>query len=471
MAGAGDCVAGTASVVGAREVASLGYGSEPRVLRYVAAPGERNRVRVVFGREFVVVRDSAGVAPGGGCRQFEPPRAGAVRCALRETDTGDCSLPGCKSVVYAFLGDLGDSVVLGDRGLPGGVLFGGPGDDELRGGSGHNVFVGGQGDDLEVGFGDLDLFDQGKRANGSDTLIPSGIDPTVSYEHRRRGVWVDLEGDRDDGQRGERDRVLPRVGEVTLRGGHGSDRLVGGRDRDELVGGPGRDSLAGGPGNDGLYVDSQEPARPHFRGGTSADRADGGPGADYVIGNRGPNRLSGGSGYDTLFAGPGADHITGRDRSPDVVHCGPGGDTAALDGQDYFFARPVDRCEGVRRVHPATAALAGGTGEGDTYATERGGNANIACPPDAPSRCRGQVRFVYRGVVLGAGAFNTRHGFEHSVDIRITPRGRRLIRRETHLEAVALVISRDRFGVVRTTRTSRIPVDDSTADEIFEDDT
>jgi Ca2+-binding RTX toxin-like protein len=130
---------------------------------------------------------------------------------------------------------------------------------------------------------------------------------------------------------GGRDAISGTARGDVLRGLGGDDRLAGRDGRDRLYGGRGRDRLYGGDGGDVLR---------------------GGPGRDRLAGGRGRDLLRGGSGDDTIRA---------RDGRRDLVSCGPGRDRATLDARDEIVgatdAKPLGRCETVRRPAPPDASL------------------------------------------------------------------------------------------------------------------
>jgi Ca2+-binding RTX toxin-like protein len=100
-----------------------------------------------------------------------------------------------------------------------------------------------------------------------------------------------------------------------------------------------------------------------FSGSAKADRITGTTGADLIYGlggadvllglngndvlngGRGNDLLDGGRGLDRLFGGPGNDTLRARDGRRDVVDCGPGRDSAAVDRIDR-----VSGCERVKRT-------------------------------------------------------------------------------------------------------------------------
>lgn len=104
--------------------------------------------------------------------------------------------------------------------------------------------------------------------------------------------------------------TLPSLGEAaSKRGTAGPDTLTGTAGPDTLSGRGGPDTLSGRAGVDELL------------GGPGGDRLTGGPATDYLLG------------------GPGNDRLRARDRSADVVNCGPGSsDLAVVDRSDKVAA-------------------------------------------------------------------------------------------------------------------------------------
>jgi hypothetical protein len=206
-------------------------------------------------------------------------------------------------------------------------LAGGSGDDSLRGG---DVFTfrirlaGGAGNDRMWATGYEVVFDEGRRPNGSDSMtgprtseqLPSAW---VDYGARRRSIHADLAGDRDDGERGERDRIAGGID--SIRGGWGDDRLVG------------------GPGDDALVATilSRRRTLPGalVLPGRTADRVSGGGGIDFLEGSAGPNLLVGGGGADVIWAMGGSDLVRAADGDVDEVHCGDGRDGIREDRIDF----------------------------------------------------------------------------------------------------------------------------------------
>ena len=104
-------------------------------------------------------------------------------------------------------------------------------------------------------------------------------------------------------------------GPDVMRGLGGNDRLFGLAGNDQLLGGIGNDLLNGGIGNDRL------------------------------LGGVGNDRIIGGPGRDTIEGSPGNDAIEARDKTRDIINCGPGQDTVIADRIDTVSRN----CETIRR--------------------------------------------------------------------------------------------------------------------------
>jgi len=453
--------AGTVDVVRARDARAPDVALEPRVLRYVAGAGERNEVGIMelerSERDLVRVRDAAGVEPGPGCRRSVTNEPTVAVCSFSAPGEDETDHPN----VLVLLGDGSDTLRVRDEGL-GAAVLAGSGDDSIVGGTQNNFYDLGTGEDEVSSQGRRDVVDEGPRRNGSDDIRLDGLEAVISYSRRRRGVAVDLDRRADDGEAGERDRVVGlETHDVTagaqVIGGRGPDRLRGDVEANVILGGGGCDVLRGGAGSDYLSVDGYVGfGRRRIGRSRTADRADGGPGPDRLYGNRGPNRLAGGPGRDVLNGGPGNDRLGARDRFPDSVTCGRGADRVALGALDFFSNRGADRCERPRRTVPAAAIVFGlpDPDRGEIYiGDQRSAFVSVGCPGDAPRHCRGVLRLVHRGHELGRARFRLRRGFRRGVSLRLSRSGRRRVIRRGGLSKVsAIATSRDRTGAWRATR-------------------
>jgi Ca2+-binding RTX toxin-like protein len=301
--------------------------ADAAAVHYMAGPGEANRVTIDFDPSGIAIQDTgATITPGSGCVSIAPNR---VRCADPD------------GVIEAALGDgddflssnVEDRSVLrggdGDDRIDGGsnsfdsieYLFGGPGNDVLRGRRGDDVLNGGPGADLMSGGTSCDAELAG--------LCFTHLD-TVTYAGRVKRVHADADIEAaDDGERGEGDTIIADVEEIV--GGKGNDVLGGittnifsfsdprppigmvleGRAGDDILRGTkGRDFIFGGSGDDRL------------RGFGRADTLSAGRGNDRLVGGAGRDRLHGGRGEDRLFA---------RDHRRDRVNGGRGRDAARID--------------------------------------------------------------------------------------------------------------------------------------------
>jgi hypothetical protein len=169
---------------------------------YLAAPGERNEVRVLAHEVGVRFAGTTPLVAGDHC------------FAVDHTDVRCGPLGPVGLVVRAQTGDDDDFVFARIAHVARERIALGRGDDRARG---YGMIMGGPGrDDLRVVVRGNALFHGGR---GEDVLVGG----------RRRDL---------------------------LAGGVGPDLLVGGRRFDELDGGPGRDQIAGGRGPDAVFADA-----------------------------------------------------------------------------------------------------------------------------------------------------------------------------------------------------------------------
>ncbi len=242
--------AGVFAEAGQAATVEMRPGDFDEFIRYVGGPGERNDVvfeEVEDSRPaaFVVRDTGAPLAVGDGCVSIDPHTAACVTTS------------GSVSHVRARLGDGDDGLRLVTRSDAFLVAYGGPGDDRLLGGTkGDRLDGGGGTDELHGGAGNDALKDgdrdgaEGPARPGPDVLDGGPGRDHLTYDHRTRGVRVDLADARPDGAAGELDR-LSAIESVT--GGAGDDRLAGNARANVLVGGGGRNRLTGRGGNDDLY--------------------------------------------------------------------------------------------------------------------------------------------------------------------------------------------------------------------------
>lgn len=154
------------------------------------------------------------------------------------------------------LGDGDDTATIDPHNSAYASVYGGDGNDVLRG-SDSAVFYGGNGNDRLVGGGGVwDLGPYG--GPGNDTITGCATD---CYG-----------GPGNDSLTGtdETNNLYGEDGNDTLHGKGDADSLYGGKGNDRLYGDQGNDTLFGNSGNDALY------------GGTGTDKLSGGPGTDKV---------------------------------------------------------------------------------------------------------------------------------------------------------------------------------------------
>ena len=338
-------------------------------VRYVGA-GEQNRVQIARGPggEYTVADPSVRVRVGAGC--VSTGRNTAV-CNGQITGATLVGAGGSDRLLATFL----EVPVTLDGGDGNDTLVGGGANDLLDGDDGTDTLIGLGGRDEMRGDDDADRMDGGPGGDVADG--GTGTD-TVDYSSATGPLAIDLDGNADDGESGEADRVEADVERViggpfddriaaisgthTLIGGAGNDVLAGGSGVDRLEGGDGDDRLNGGVGSDVLdggegsdvadYAGRFDPVDLDLRAGTavtdrgsgtrrvretdnlfSFEAARGSSHSDVLRGGPGPNVLVGGRGNDVLDGGPGADALIGgggRDRADYSSRRAPV--TVTLDG-------------------------------------------------------------------------------------------------------------------------------------------
>jgi Ca2+-binding RTX toxin-like protein len=300
-------------------------------LTYVADPGEANDVTIRYGPSFVteIVDEGATITVGPGCSSIAP-------------DTARCS---GSLAIDADLGDGNDHLVVdSDFDFETGIFRGGEGNDKISASGGPFSFArlfGGPGNDVLKGYDGADVIDGGLDADvlsggSSVECTTAGIclqpRDTLTYATRTGNVSVDADGVADDGEVLEGDMV--RANFENVIGGRGDDFISGSPAKGFLEGRPflqgtnlqgrgGNDILRGSRALDVLY------------GGGGNDTVRGRRGSDFLRGQGGNDRLFGGRGVDRLLAGDGDDHLFARDGRREFVNGGDGFDRARIDAQDH----------------------------------------------------------------------------------------------------------------------------------------
>jgi RTX calcium-binding nonapeptide repeat (4 copies) len=215
------------------------YFGDPRLdVTYRGTPGKRDVIRVLPHPTGVRVV-SKGIEAGPFCftvnkhdARCGPP---APEGLLMVTRTGDRSDFGFTHIGSLLLGSGNDTGIAYAA-----SVFGGPGDDDLRGFGDGALIVGGPGDDQH-----LALF--------GDQIIQGGPGNDLIYD-----------GDGND-------RAEGGSGRDQVGGGHGEDELSGGSGNDLIAGGYGSDGIEAGAGDDEVW--SFDPDRDTVDCGTGHDRA------------------------------------------------------------------------------------------------------------------------------------------------------------------------------------------------------
>ena len=198
---------------------------------------------------------------------------------LKEGTTTDL-FGGAISIVVGTRGD--DTIDLREHGNSA-IVFGGPGDDDLRGSEYDDVLHGSWGQDRISG------------GSGNDVIsLATVFDPGEPRDLSQNILQVAQGGEGDDYLFGglEDTRMEGGPGDDVVQGAGQNDRLWGGPGDDAIYGGVGKDRLYGGPGDDVLH------------GGDHEDRLYGESGRDLLIGtdNTRDEIIDGGSSFSRFAA-------------------------------------------------------------------------------------------------------------------------------------------------------------------------
>ena len=292
----------------------------------VTGDGLVNTLVITDSALYVFVEDTTqGATPGPGCEaDTDPNFPGRVRCAK---DTGVTVID-----VTLLAGD--DTLATTGLGEPLNVS-GGDGLDNLEGGSQPDTLNGDAGNDTLDGGGSADL-------------LVGGLDIDTADYDGTPDRNVTLDNAANDGATGEGDNVQTEnvttaLGNDTLTGDGGDNRLSGDQGNDTMKGLGGNDLFQGGLGIDTVdYSDAAGAVTVTIGGGpddgevgeldnvtTTIENVTGGPGDDNITGSTVANRLNGGvdptplvddgdTGNDTLFGGLGNDTLNGFDGDDDL---------------------------------------------------------------------------------------------------------------------------------------------------------
>lgn len=242
-------------------------------------------------------------------------------------------------------GDRGADVIWGDEVDSAGsdTIFGGQDSDTMVGGAGDDTLYGGQGDDyIEVSPGLVN--------SSTETYIPTDLqDPTFNMVSGSDRVFGDAGNDTigrllPDNVSNVADWYDGGEGNDSIQGGNNGvaaigDTLLGGNGNDTIRGGTtnsGRDSIQGGAGNDSIAGGEENGNNTNrFEDVTAAARGDtieGGDGDDNIQGEGGHDSIEGGSGNDFIDGGRDSDVLKGGDQIDTIV--GGAGRDSIFGGND-----------------------------------------------------------------------------------------------------------------------------------------
>ncbi|MEI5101819.1 calcium-binding protein [Streptomyces sp. PmtG] len=266
LAGAAFAVPASAHALPAAPRATASVVHEDSELWYKAASGQRNKLTVdekienrgefesyyvlTFHDRYDIAID-ASAASADECVYPTPGDRKVVRCAVEIPQNSDDS-----DSYDIDLGDKNDTATLEPDSRAWAGVYGGKGDDVLKG-SAAPMLYGGSGDDRLDGGGGVFGFGSYGGA-GNDTLTHCGQD-----------CFGGAGNDSLTGT-GEENTLHGDDGNDVLRGKGGADALYGGKGNDKLYGEAGNDKLWGNSGDDVLW------------GGAGADKLSGGSGRDKL---------------------------------------------------------------------------------------------------------------------------------------------------------------------------------------------
>lgn len=335
-------------------------------LRFVASPGESNRVRIVqrdadadhYALE--IVDELSSLHPGAGCNGGTSPGT-PVTCVLHKPHADEfvcysrmmCSpVPGVgwKTSATFVLGNVGSRLDASALDVDQTVTAGPGGDEIVTGGGKDTVDPGAGRDTVSTGYGrdrvsanavadGPDVYDLGEGGDAPLHLFEVvGEGDVIDYRERLERLEFRADDLPNDGSPGEEDKVI--AAEV-VRAGAGNDRLVGGAATDVLFGGAGDDHLFGRASNDSLngeagndrLIGGEGSDELHDRGrkGGGDDFAASGKGDDFVELGPGGDRALGGNGSDAIILGEGGDIGVGGAGDDDVLG-GSGNDRLVGNG-------------------------------------------------------------------------------------------------------------------------------------------
>ena len=358
-------------------------------------------------------------------------------------------------------GGPGDDVFRGGEGAD--RLFGRAGNDQLLGEGGADTPNGGPGNDLVDGGDGNDGLELCSNCIGSGNDAGEGADAYVGgpgadklwLDGHNGGMAISINGQADDGSSGEGDNVggdieaiEGTVGNDVFLGGEGADVFSANGGNDEVHGGGGPDDLYGGSGDDTMFGDA---GVDKVQGASDADTVDGGTGADQLYGD-----IAGCS----VFCTADSDTLRARDGEQDSVDCGGGADTAQVDAADVVaFCTVVDRAAAPGSAPPpGSGPPAGGAQPAATFGLQVGGQIRSATLRrrglvlrlTCPAACTVVARLRLGTRTIGAGRKSRLSGGTVRVVVKLSKKGKRLLRRLRRARLKLRVRVTDAAGNVTT---------------------
>jgi hypothetical protein len=414
-AGASTAMAGTLSV-----------SADRSTITYQAAPGEANFVTVNWGNV------SAG--PDYIPKIDDHAPITAIPPCVDDALDGHCDVAGPNPRIVVLLGDGNDHAAsINDHALGHSIEFyGEDGDDDLESGASSDLLDGGNGNDtLSPDDDDAGPRDVVVGGPGIDTLWTGDGTGVMGP------IGVSFDGVANDGYPGEGDNYAPDLENlqatavspsinfvgtdgpnvVQLRS-EAADTVQGLGGDDTIDGANGNDILDGGAGNDTIF------------GGGNDDTITGGPGVDSMNGE--------GSGSGLYISVAGNDRIDARDGVAEQLNCGPGADIAIVDAIDVVPQDPGSLCEQVDRGAPPATAKASVKSSSLKVSKNRF-TVKVGCTGAA---CKGKLTVktaAKKPVTVGSASYSIAAGKTANVRVKLTSKGRSLMRRSKKLRVKVAV--------------------------------
>lgn len=238
-----------------------------------------NVVTITHVSSNIIIDDSFALTPGTGCWSIDSTKVacadGGVTGVRVYAGAGNDRVNSAMDLPASLLGEDGDD-----------LLAGGDGDDVLRGGAGDDRMAGGAGRDSVTYYGQTaDVTADIDGVTGDDGVPGENDSIMFDVEDLFGGNGDDdLRGDGDANLiqgNGGNDTIYGFGGNDTIYGSDGDDYLDGYDGNDQVHGGDGDDRLRGWSGNDLLYGENGDD---RLEGGLGVDQLYGGNDNDELYG-------------------------------------------------------------------------------------------------------------------------------------------------------------------------------------------